>query len=214
MLQLYFAAGSCSLASHIALLEAGLQFEPIRIDLLKKDQRSERYLSINPKGRVPTLMSAEGPITETPAILGYIATIAAPHSPISLSSAAFAAAQVHSFNSYLCSTVHIAHAHGMRGNRWADEASSIEDMKRKVPRAMTECFELIEGNFMKGEWVHGPAYSISDPYLFTVARWLEGDGVDPSNFPKVAAHRDRMLQRPAVQQALREVGEEVRLLAA
>jgi glutathione S-transferase len=118
----------------------------------------------------------------------------------------FAFAEVQSFNSYLCSTVHIAHAHRMRGYRWADDASSFEDMKRKVPRSVGACFDLIEGTMLKGPWVMGDAYTIADPYLFTLAQWLEADGVDPARIPRVIEHRARMADRPNVKKA---IGEEL-----
>ena len=104
----------------------------------------------------------------------------------------FAFAQAQSFNSYLCSTVHINHAHKMRGYRWATEESSFADMKRKVPETMAASFALIERDMLKGPWVMGEQYTICDPYLFTLGVWLEGDGVDLATLPKVAAHRKRM----------------------
>ena len=114
----------------------------------------------------------------------------------------FGFAEVQAFNSYLCSTVHINHAHRPRGSRWADDPAALEAMKKKVPETMAACFDLIESKMMKGPWVMGDTYTICDPYLFTIAGWLEGDSVDPARFPKVKAHRDHMSQRAAVQKAL------------
>src|SRR5262249_32135005 len=105
---------------------------------------------------------------------------------------------VQSFNSYLCSTVHVAHAHKVRGTRWATEESSFADMKRMIPKTVGACFDLIEKQMLRGPWVMGEAYTICDPYLFTVAQWLEGDGVDIESTPKVADHFKRMADRPAV----------------
>jgi glutathione S-transferase len=73
-----------------------------------------------------------------------------------------------------------------------------------VPHAVTACYDLIEGCMLKGPWVMGEAYSIADPYLFTLAQWLEDDGVDPVRIPRVMDHRSRMLERPDVQQAIAE----------
>ena len=89
------------------------------------------------------------------------------------------------FNSYLCSTVHVAHAHKMRGYRWATEETSFADMKRKVPETVGASFALIERGMLKGPWVMGEHYTICDPYLFTLATWLEGDSVDLAALPKV-----------------------------
>jgi glutathione S-transferase len=108
---------------------------------------------------------------------------------------------VQAFNSYLCSTVHVAHAHRMRGYRWADDPAAIASMQKKVPQSVGECFDLIEATMFKGPFVFGDTYTISDPYLFTIAQWWEPDGVEPSRFPKLAAHRERMRERPAVKRA-------------
>jgi glutathione S-transferase len=74
----------------------------------------------------------------------------------------------------------------------------IEALKIKVPQNMTECFALIESDYLRGPWVMGEHYSVADGYLFTVSSWLEADGVDVNRFPKVKAHRDRVAARPAV----------------
>ena len=70
---------------------------------------------------------------------------------------------------------------------------------------MDECFDLIERDLFTGPWVLGEQYSVADPYLFTIARWLESDGADPSRFPKVLAHRERMYELPAAKTVLADV---------
>ena len=147
------------------------------VDFGSQAQRSPEYLAVNPKGRVPALVTEAGTLTETPALLCFVAQ-RFPTAELAPLSDPFALAQVQEFNSYLCSTVHVAHAHGRRGARWADDAAAIEAMKRKVPATMTECFELIEHKLLKGPWVMGEQYTICDPYLFTIGTWIEGDGVD------------------------------------
>jgi glutathione S-transferase len=90
----------------------------------------------------------------------------------------------------------------MRGYRWADDPAAIEAMRRKVPESVGQAFALIERHKLRGPWVMGERYTICDPYLFTLAQWLEVDGVDPATLPRVAEHRSRMAERPAVQRAL------------
>jgi glutathione S-transferase len=201
MLTFFYAPNTCSLASHIALEEAGTAFEARRLNFAESEQRKTEYLKINPKGRVPALATGQGIITETPAILAYIAQTH-PKAKLAPLDDPFQFAQIQAFNSYLCSTVHVAHAHKRRGARWADDAAVIEAMARKVSQNMAECFALIENAYFKGPWMMGSDYSIADPYLFTIAGWLEGDGVDPAQFPKVLEHRTRMTARPAVQRVL------------
>jgi glutathione S-transferase len=203
MLKLYYAPGTCALASHIALAEAGADYTTERLDMKANQQNSPEYLKLNPKGRVPTLVTDLGILTETPAVLAFIAQTF-PKAGLAPLDDAFAFAQVQAFNSYLCSTVHVAHAHKQRGARWATEETTFADMKRMVPKTVGACFALIERDMLKGPWVMGEQYTICDPYLYTIATWLEGDGVDLAALPKVADHRKRMAERPAVQKVLAE----------
>ena len=203
MLKLYYAPGTCALASHIALEEAGAGYTTERLDFKSNQQNSPEYLAINPKGRVPALVTDRGILTETPAILGFIAQ-SFPKAKLAPLDDPYAFAQMQAFNSYLCSTVHVAHAHRVRGYRWATDEASFADMKRMVPKTVGACFALIERGMLKGPWVMGERYTICDPYLFTLAGWLEGDSVDLATLPKVADHRKRMSERPAVRKVLAE----------
>jgi glutathione S-transferase len=201
MLKLFFAANTCALASHIALEETGAPHETVRVDFRTNEQRKPEYLAINPKGRVPALVTDRGILTETPAILAFIAQ-SFPAAHLAPLDDPYEFARVQAFNSYLCATVHVAHAHRMRGYRWADDPAAIAEMQRKVPTTVGNCFELIETTMLQGPWVMGDRYSICDPYLFTLSQWLDGDGVDVNRFPKVVELRNRMNARPAVQRAL------------
>lgn len=202
-MKLYYGSGSCALASHIVLEDLGVAYEAVKLDLAAGEQRTPAYLAVNPKGRVPALVTADGILTETPAVLVYLAQTQpeaglVPADPWRL-------AKVQEFNSYLASTVHVAHAHRMRGSRWSDDPASWEAMKAKVPETMLAAFQPIEAA-LTGDWVFGDRYGIADAYLFTIARWLEGDGVDLAALPRVAAHMARMRARPAVQRALAAQG--------
>ncbi|MET0272071.1 MAG: glutathione S-transferase N-terminal domain-containing protein [Phenylobacterium sp.] len=202
MLKLFHAKGSCSLASLIALEEAGADYEVVRMSTAAGDQRTPEYLAINPKGRVPAIVTDQGVLTENVAILAYIAQTfpeagLAPAEP-------FGFARAQAFNSYLSSTVHVAHAHKHRGYRWADDPAALAHMTSKVPETEAACFQLIEDEMLAGPWVLGEAYSICDGYLFTLADWLDEDGVDIRRFPKVHDHRERTRARPAVRKVLAE----------
>jgi glutathione S-transferase len=201
MLKFYYAPRSCALASHIALEEAKARYETVRLDLAASQQREAAYMTVNPKARVPALETERGVLTETPAILAYIAQTH-PVARLAPFDDPFAFAEVQAFNTYLCATLHVAHAHRYRGYRWADEEASFADMRRAAPRSVGACFALIEETLFKGPWVMGDAYTICDPYLFTVAQWIEDDGVDPKQLPRIIDHRRRMSARPAVRRAL------------
>ena len=205
MLKLYYAANSCALATHILLEEVGADYSVQRIDFSKEQQKSPDFLKINPKGRVPALVTDRGILTETPAMLVYVAQ-SFPAAGLAPMDDPFAFARMQSFNSYLCSHLHVAHAHRMRGHRWvdADDAHSIAAMKRKVPETVGGAFEMIERDMLKGPWVMGDTYTICDPYLFTLAQWMEKDGVDLARVPRVVDHRRRVSERPAVKRAIAE----------
>jgi glutathione S-transferase len=200
-MKFFYSPNSCALASHIALEEAGASYESVRLNFADSDQRKPEYLKVNPKGRVPALATDRGILTETPAILAFVAQ-SFPKADLAPLDDPFAFAQVQAFNSYLCATVHVAHAHRMRGYRWADDPGALEAMKRKVPQSVGECYALIEKEMLAGPYVMGERYTISDPYLYTLAQWMEADGVDRRQFPKVQAHFERVGARPAVQRAL------------
>ena len=203
MLKLYFAPGTCALATHIALAEAGADYTAERIDFKTNQQQSPEYLAINPKGRVPALVTDRGVLTENVAMLAYIAQTF-PKAKLAPVDDPYAFAEVQAINSYLSSTVHVAHSHKGRGYRWATEESSFADMKKTLPKSMAAVFALLEQNMLKGPWMMGETYTTCDPYLFTLTGWLEGDGVDIATLPKVADHFKRMKDRPAVQKALAE----------
>jgi glutathione S-transferase len=203
MMKLYYEAHTCSLASHIALEDSGADYSIQRISFAAAEQRKPEYLAINPKARVPALVTERGILTETPAMLAFIAQ-SFPEARLAPLDDPFAFAEAQAFNNYLCATLHVAHAHRMRGTRWADDPAAIEAMKRKVPDSVGACYELIENKMLRGPWVMGETYTICDPYLFTVAQWLEGDGIDPARFPKVRDHRERMSERAAVRKAIAE----------
>lgn len=105
----------------------------------------------------------------------------------------------------------------MPGYRWADDPAAIKEMQRKVPHSVGACFDPIEREMFEGPWVMGEIYIICDPYLFTLAQFLEGDGLDPARFRKSLEFRSRMAEcptgrRPPADQ-LGQVAWEVRLRA-
>ena len=198
MLNLFIGGiGACSLAPHIALEEAGADYKITKLDFKAGEQRGADYLKINPKGRAPALVTDKGTITENPAILFYIGQTYSNANLLPQDS--FDVARMQDFNSFLCSTVHPQHAHGMRGTRWSDDPAIVEGMKVKVSQNMHDSFALIEKDYFKGPWLLGDQFTTADIYLYTLATWLEGDKVDMGAFPKVKHHREIMSTRPAVQ---------------
>jgi glutathione S-transferase len=200
MLTLYYSPNSCSLAPYIALEEAGATFETYRMNFAAGEQISPAFKAINPKARVPALVTPHGVLTENVALLAYIAqTHPVQHlAPTDV----FHFAQMQGFNAYLSSTVHVAHSHKGRGYRWSDDKAVQENLKLKVAANMLDCFTTIENEYLKGPWVMGDQFTVADCYLLTISNWLEGDGVDMAKLPKTLAHRKAMIARPAVAKAV------------
>jgi len=194
------------LAPHIALNEVGADYEAIKVDTMKGEQRSAEYLALNPKGRVPTLATDEGTLTEVPVLLGYIARTY-PKADLA-HFCTFKFFEMQSFNSYLASTIHITYAHIFRPERYGDTDSAKAEMRAKAPKVLREQLQLIEDRFADGrEWVHGDKYTVSDPYLYVFSRWLERDGIGGSNgLPRLVAHRARVQGREAVKKTLEQEG--------
>ena len=194
-MQLYYAPKTISVAVAIALEEAGIDYETVLVDFATKEQTSVAYQQINPKGRVPALAFDGGLLTETGALLEFIAdqegNSLRPSDPI-------LAARMREVMFYLASTMHVNHAHKMRGSRWATERSSWKDMQKMVPTTMAASCDYICRAGLRGPFVLGEEVSIADCYLYVVCTWLEGDGVTLTDFPKIQAFMAAMETRASV----------------
>ena len=199
-MKLYYAKGTIAIATAIALHEAGLDFEPVRLDFRAGEQGTPEYQAINPKGRVPALVTDLGILTETGAILDYIADIA-PAAGLRPSDP-YEAAKMREAMCYLASTMHVNHAHKMRGHRWASEESSFADMKAKSVQTMTDSAAHVENHMLQGPYVLGETFSLADPYLYVACNWLEGDGVTVADYPKITAFIEAMRGRASVAQVI------------
>ena len=197
MLKLYCAPNTIAVAAIVALNE-GVHWEPIRVDFASAEQTKPDYLSINPKGRVPVLITPEGPLTEVGAILEYIAETAVPRLlPVD----PLQRARMREVMYYLASTMHVNHAHRFRGARWANEESSFADMRAKVPETMAQSCAYLEPK-IEGPYFFGPELTLADCYLYPISTWLEGDGVQLGLFPKLQAWKATMERLPSVQKAI------------
>lgn len=199
-MQLFYADRTIAIAAVIALKEAGLAHDLTRVDFATAAQTQPEYLAINPKGRVPALVLEDATVlTEAGAILEYIAALAPDANLVPQDPAR--AAHMRSVMYYLASTMHVAHAHKLRGARWADAPASFADMTAKVPQTMRACAAYVEAECFQGDYVCGAQFSLADAYLYLVCTWLDGDNVAVSDFPKITAFMHRMAQRDSVKAA-------------
>lgn len=195
-MQLFYAPGTISIAVAIALEEAGLAYEPVKVDFASAEQTKPAYHKVNPKGRVPALVVEDSILTETGALLDYIADLAPeaglrPEDPLQQ-------ARMREVMYYLASTMHVNHAHKMRGSRWATQQSSFDDMTAKVPETMAASAAYVSENGLSGPFVLGEKISLADCYLFVVCTWLEGDGVSIADYPRIQEFMTAMEQRASV----------------
>jgi glutathione S-transferase len=203
MLKFFYGPNACSLASHIALTEAGAEFEAVRLDLKSGDQRKPDYLAVNPKGRVPALITPRGILTENVVILGWVAQTY-PQAHLKPEGDFYAFSEMQSFNLYLATTIHVTFAHLVRSENFADSEGAQTEIKTKVPSLLATQWNLIEDRLSDGRpWVCGKQYTVADAYLYVFARWLERDGAGGSaSMPLTRAHRARMQERAAVKKVL------------
>ncbi len=201
-MKLYYAPGTISIAVAIALEETGLPYTTEALDFNKPEAYRPQLMSVNPKGRVPVLETSHGLLTETGALLDYVADLAPPASL--KPEDPYLAAKMRECMYYLASTMHVNHAHKMRGERWADKQESWDDMRGKVTETMTASCAYVEENIITGPYVLGETFSIADAYLYVVSMWLEEDGVDISQFPKFHAFQKLMEERNSVKMAWAE----------
>jgi glutathione S-transferase len=202
-MDLFYTPNTISVACAIALEEAGLKYSRHLIEFSKGQQSSENYLKINPKGRVPALVVDDNILTETGAILEYIAS-QAPKSEL-VPTSTLQLFRMREVMYYLASTMHVAHAHKFRSSRWADRPESWEDMAAKVDQTMGASCAYFEDNYAFDPFVLGTTLSVADIYLFVITTWLPGDGVEVANYPQLSRFIDTMNKRTSVQ-SLRAAG--------
>ena len=198
MLKLYYSPGACAMASHIALEEAGADYQVQKIDLRAGQQKTPEYLAVNPAGVTPALETDRGVLTQNAAILGYVAQ---QHPAAGLAPAdPFELAQLQAFHGFLASSLHPALSRtlfaGLKG----------EAREEAAAQALTK-LQLVEDKLLAGPWVFGGRYTTADGYLSVFTRWARQAGMlDPTRFPKLDGHLDRVQARPAVQRVLQAEG--------
>ena len=193
MLTLYYAPGACSMASHIALEESGEKYEPRKVDLAGGEQRTEAYLKMNPLGRVPVLGLDDGtPLTENTAILPYLGKRFDLWPKDALGDA-----KALSLIGYFASSVHPAHAHVGRPERYTADTSAFPGIKEAGLKTFQTYLKQIDGMLAGREWF-SDKYSVLDPYGFVFYTWGARRDLPMGELKNYTAHKDRMLKRAAV----------------
>jgi glutathione S-transferase len=203
-LKLFYSPGACSLVTHIALEEAGAEFEPVRVTLAQGEHLKPEYLAINPHARVPALGTDQGVITENIAILNYLAAMFKADGSVPLGDP-FAAAQCNELLGWFASTVHIAFAQLWRAERFTDDQGVWEAIQAGGRKALEKHFDEIETRCGAG-WLVPGHFTAADSYALTFFRWGRRIGEEMVIYPRWAALCGRVLERPAVKRALEREG--------
>ena len=199
MLSLFYGPGACSMASHIVLEESGEKYEPKKMDLAKGEQRSEAYIKMNPQGRVPLLQLDNGDyLSENTAILPYLGKRFKkwPTDPT-------AEAKAMSLIGFFAASVHPAHAHVGRPERYTADQSAFPGIKEQGLKTYHGYMKQIDGMLAGREWF-GNEYSVLDPYGFVFYTWGVRRELPMGELKNYTAFKDRMKSRPAVARVLED----------
>lgn len=200
-MKLYFSPGACSLSPHIALREAGLDFELARVDFATKKTRGggEDFLAVNPKGLVPTLRLDNGEIlTEGPAIVQYIADLK-PESGLAPPAGTMARVRLQEMLNFLSAELH-------KGFSPLFSKECPDAWKEVVKTKLAAAFAELDRTLARQPYLLGDSFTVADGYLFTVANWTKYVGISLATWPHVAAFVARIAERPAVHAALEAEG--------
>ena len=206
MLTLFYTPGACSLAPHIVLEESGEKYEKHAVDMAKAEQRSEAYLKINPQGRVPALRLNNGEsLTENTAILPYLGKRFGlwPTETI-------AEAKALSLIGFFAASVHPAHAHFGRPERYAADTAAYATIKETGLKTFHGYLKQIDAMLAGRDWL-SQAYSVLDPYALVFYAWGSRRELPVGELKHYTAFKDRMLARPAVRRVAEE--EKIKLAA-
>lgn len=201
MLTLFYGAGACSMASHIALEESGAQYEVQPIQLAKGEQKAEPYLKINPQGKVPALRLDDGSvITENVAILTYIAKRFPEKNLLPKDTAA--EARCVSTMAWFSNSVHPCFTHIARPERFSAEESAIPGIKEQGKKSFWINLQAIDGMLAGKQWIQGEQFTTCDPYALVFYGWGTRIELPMKELKNYTAWKDRMMQRPAVRKIL------------
>jgi glutathione S-transferase len=195
-MKLYYAPGACSLSPHIALAEAGLSADYVKVNLKdKKTEAGDDYLKVNPKGQVPVLgLDGGGVLTEGPAIVQYIAD-KAPNSKLAPANGTNERYQLQEWLNMLTSELHKSFS-PLFNPVMPDEAKTI--FRDKISKS----FSYLDGKLAGQDYLMGKQFTVADGYLFTMLRWAFGLKFDIAQHPNLKAYFDRVGERPKVKEAM------------
>jgi len=199
-MKLYFSPGACSMSPHIALREAGLGFDMVRVDLsTKQTAGGADFKAINPKGYVPVLELDDGSVlTEGPAIVQYIAD-QAPASKLTPAAGTLPRYRLMEWLNYITSELH-------KGFSPLFNAKASDEVKAFARDALMQRFDYLSTQLQGKTYLMGETFTVADGYLFTVLGWTKPTQIALSKWPVLSAYVERIAARPAVRETMRAEG--------
>jgi glutathione S-transferase len=200
MTTLYYSPGACSLSPHIALREAGLPFDMVRVTMSTKDlEGGGSLLAVNPKGQVPTLRLDDGTVlTEGPAIVQWIAD-RAPASGLAPPNGTIDRYRLQTWLNFVSTEIHKGFS-PLFNPKMPDEA---KDLFRGM---LAKKFGYLDAHLADNAFLMGDAFTVADGYCFTCVNWTNFVKIDLSPYPNLQAYMGRVAARPKVQAALKAEG--------
>ena len=199
-MKLYYSPGACSLSPHIALLEAGLPYDLVKVDLkAKKLENGDDYLKVNPKGQVPALGLDNGElVTEGPVIVQMIADKAAGKNlaPARDSAERY---KLQEWLNFITTELH-------KNFSPLFQPAIPDDVKNFFKDRIKGKFKYADSKLAGQDYLMGKQFTVADGYLFVMLKWAERTGMDLSEFKNLMAFKDRVAARPNVQAALKMEG--------
>ena len=199
-MKLYYSPGACSLSPHIALREAGIAFEPVKAPT-KTHQLDDGtdYYTINPLGYVPLLELDDGTrLREGPAIVQYIAD-QAPLKNLAPANGTLARYRLQEWLTFIGMEIH-------RGFGPLFNPASTDEVKAAARDRLASRLKWVDGELAGKQYLMGDQFTVADGYLFTVTNWTQPTKLDISGLANLAAYRERVGARPAVQAAMKAEG--------
>ena len=199
-MKLYYSPGACSLSPHIALLEAGLAFQPVLASTKTHQlQDGTDYYGINPLGYVPLLELDDGTLLrEGPAIVQYIADLA-PNKNLAPANGTLQRYRLQEWLTFIGTEIH-------KGFSPLFNPATPDDYKTIAKDKLASRLKWVDGELAHKPYLMGEHFSVADGYLFTVTSWAPRVGGDITGLPNLVAYRERVAARPAVQQAMQAEG--------
>ncbi|MFJ3456226.1 glutathione transferase GstA [Scandinavium goeteborgense] len=199
-MKLFYKPGACSLASHIALQESGMDFSLVGVDLAKKQlENGEDYWQVNPKGQVPALLLDDNTLlTEGVAIMQYIADTKADRQLLA-PAGSIARYRTLEWLNYIATELH-------KGFTPLFRPDTPEDFKPTVRALLEKKMHYVDDALRDNEWICGSRFTIADGYLFTVLRWARAMKLDISGLKNIEAYMARVASRPGVTAAMAAEG--------